>query len=190
MPGSGKLMITGQLGEIMRESAEAALSYVRAHAAELAPELPETWFAEHDLHLHVPAGAIPKDGPSAGITMATALVSLLTARRVRDDVAMTGEITLTGQVLPIGGLKEKALAAQRNGIAEVIAPKLNEADVEEIPAHLRADLDFVFVEQIREVLHEALEPGSRDGRAPASVRSKRPRRVATPERKAARRAAS
>ncbi len=188
MPGSGKLMITGQLGEIMRESAEAALSYVRAHADELAPELPENWFAEHDLHLHVPAGAIPKDGPSAGITMATALVSLVTARRVRDDVAMTGEITLTGQVLPIGGLKEKALAAQRNGIAEVIAPKLNEADVDEIPAHLRADLDFVFVEQIREVLDEALEPGSRDGRAPASMRRKRPRRVATPERKAARRA--
>jgi ATP-dependent Lon protease len=189
MPGSGKLTITGQLGEIMRESAEAALSYVRAHAAELAPEMPENWFAEHDLHLHVPAGAIPKDGPSAGITMATALVSLVTARRVRDDVAMTGEITLTGQVLPIGGLKEKALAAQRNGIAEVIAPKLNEADVEEIPAHLRADLDFVFVDQIREVLDEALEPGSRDGRAPTSVRRKRPRRMATPERKAARRAA-
>jgi ATP-dependent Lon protease len=188
MPGSGKLMITGQLGEIMRESAEAALSYVRAHAADLAPELPESWFADHDLHLHVPAGAIPKDGPSAGITMAAALVSLLTTRRVRDDVAMTGEITLTGQVLPIGGLKEKALAAQRNGIGEVIAPKLNEADVDEIPAHLRADLDFVFVEQIHEVLHEALEPGSSDGRAPASVRRKRPRRVATPERKAARRA--
>jgi ATP-dependent Lon protease len=188
MPGSGKLTITGQLGEIMRESAEAALSYVRAHAAELAPELLENWFAEHDLHVHVPAGAIPKDGPSAGITMATALVSLITARRVRDDVAMTGEITLTGQVLPIGGLKEKALAAQRNGIAEVIAPKLNEADVEEIPEHLRSDLDFVFVEEIREVLDEALEPGSRDGRAPVSVRRKRPRRVATPERKAARRA--
>jgi ATP-dependent Lon protease len=101
---------------------------------------------------------------------------------------MTGEITLTGQVLPIGGLKEKALAAQRNGIGEVIAPKLNEADVDEIPAHLRADLDFVFVEQIHEVLHEALEPGSSDGRAPASVRRKRPRRVAIPERKAARRA--
>ncbi|MDX6672781.1 MAG: ATP-dependent Lon protease, partial [Solirubrobacteraceae bacterium] len=159
MPGSGKLMITGQLGEIMRESAEAALSYVRAHAADLAPELPVSWFADHDLHLHVPAGAIPKDGPSAGITMAAALVSLLTTRPVRDDVAMTGEITLTGQVLPIGGLKEKALAAQRNGIGEVIAPKLNEADVDEIPAHLRGDLGFVFVEQIHEVLHEALEPG-------------------------------
>jgi ATP-dependent Lon protease len=188
MPGSGKLTITGQLGDVMRESAEAALSYVRAHAAELAPELPADWFAEHDIHVHVPAGAIPKDGPSAGITMATALVSLITGRCVRDDVAMTGEVTLTGQVLPIGGLKEKALAAQRSGIAEVIAPKLNEQDIDEIPEHLRADLDFVFVEQVREVLDEALENGSRDGRAPASVRRKRPRRVATPERKAARRA--
>ena len=98
----------------MRESAQAALSYVRAHARELVPELAEDWFAEHDLHIHVPAGAIPKDGPSAGVTMATALASLLTGRPVRADVAMTGEITLTGQVLPIGGLKEKALAAQRN----------------------------------------------------------------------------
>src|SRR5204862_1822866 len=142
MPGSGKLTITGQLGDIMRESAEAALSYVRAHAADVGPGLPEDWFAQHDIHLHVPAGAIPKDGPSAGITLATALVSLITARPVRDDVAMTGEITLTGQVLPIGGLKEKALAAQRNGIAEVIAPKLNEQDVDEIPEHLRADMDF------------------------------------------------
>ena len=120
--------------------------------------------------------------------MATALASLLTGRRVRDDVAMTGEMTLTGQVLPIGGLKEKALAAQRNGIAEVIAPKLNEQDVDEIPEHLRADMDFVFVEQIGEVLEEALERGSQDGRTPARVRRKRPRRVATPERKAARRA--
>jgi ATP-dependent Lon protease len=189
MPGSGKLTITGQLGDVMRESAEAALSYVRAHAVEVAPDLPANWFAEHDIHVHVPAGAIPKDGPSAGITMATALVSLITARRVRDDVAMTGEITLTGQVLPIGGLKEKALAAQRSGITEVIAPKLNEVDIDEIPAHLRQDLTFVFVDQIREVLDEALEPGARDGRAPPSVRRKRPRRVAAAERKAARRAA-
>jgi ATP-dependent Lon protease len=187
MPGSGKLTITGQLGDVMRESAEAALSYVRGHARDVAPELPENWFAAHDIHLHVPAGATPKDGPSAGITMATALVSLLSGRPVRADVAMTGEITLTGQVLPIGGLKEKALAAQRNGITTVIAPKLNEQDIDEIPEHLRADLDFVFVEEIREVLDVALEDSSRDGRAPAKMRRKRPPRVATPERKAARR---
>ena len=111
VPGKGKLLITGQIGDVMRESAEAALSYVRGHA-----DLPEDWFAKHDLHVHVPAGAIPKDGPSAGVTMATALMSLVTGRVVRDDLAMTGELTLTGQVLPIGGLKEKALAAQRAGI--------------------------------------------------------------------------
>ncbi len=167
MPGSGRLTLTGQLGDVMKESAQAALSYVRSRAEEVAPELPEDWFAEHDLHLHVPAGAIPKDGPSAGITMATALASLLTGRAVREEVAMTGEITLTGQVLPIGGLKEKALAAQRNGITTVIAPKLNEADADEIPEHLRKDLEFVFVSEIGAVLAAALEPDALfDGRAP------------------------
>jgi ATP-dependent Lon protease len=130
---------------------------VRSHLAELAAGLDDEWFAEHDIHIHVPAGATPKDGPSAGITMATALVSLITARAVRDDVAMTGEITLTGQVLPIGGLKEKALAAQRSGIHTVIAPALNERDIEDIPEHLRNDLEFVFVEEIGEVLAVALQ---------------------------------
>src|SRR5262245_7758227 len=163
-PGKGALTITGQLGDVMRESAQAALSYVRGHHAELAPGLGDDWFAEHDIHIHIPAGAIPKDGPSAGITMATALVSLITARPVRDDVAMTGEITLTGQVLPIGGLKEKALAAQRNGITTVIAPSLNQADVDEIPEHLRRDLNFVFVDQIDQVLEVALEAASSNGR--------------------------
>jgi ATP-dependent Lon protease len=163
--GDGKLQITGQLGDVMKESAHAALSYVRGHLPELAPGLPSDWFATHDIHIHVPAGAIPKDGPSAGITMATTLVSLLTGRHVRDDVAMTGEITLTGQVLPIGGLKDKALAAQRNGIATIIAPDLNEADIEEIPEHLRNKLDFHFVGQIDEVLEIALEPVN--GAAPA-----------------------
>ena len=143
----------------MKESAQAALSYVRGHAAELRRELDDDWFAEHDLHLHVPAGAIPKDGPSAGITMATALTSLLTGRPVRADVAMTGEITLTGQVLPIGGLKEKALAAQRAGIRDVIAPARNEQDVDEIPEHLRAEIAFTFVEEIGDVLAVALEGG-------------------------------
>jgi ATP-dependent Lon protease len=169
MPGKGNLTITGQLGDVMRESAQAALSYVRGHHHDLAPGLGDAWFADHDIHVHVPAGAIPKDGPSAGITMATALVSLITARPVRDDVAMTGEITLTGQVLPIGGLKEKALAAQRNGIGTVIAPALNEGDVDEIPEHLRARIAFVFVDQIDEVLEKALERPRSNGRARAAA---------------------
>ena len=155
-PGSGKLVITGQLGDVMRESAQAALSWVRAHVDAVAPELADDWFATHDIHVHVPAGAIPKDGPSAGITMATALSSLLSGRPVRDDVAMTGEITLTGQVLPIGGLKEKALAAQRLGIKRVLAPAQNAEDIEEIPEHLRAKLTFTFVDRIEEVLDQAL----------------------------------
>ena len=157
MPGRGGLTITGQLGDVMKESAQAALSYVRSNASELVPELPADWFAKHDVHIHVPAGAIPKDGPSAGVAMVTALASLLSGRLVRADVAMTGEITLTGQVLPIGGLKEKALAAQRNGIRSVIAPALNEQDIEEIPEHLRKDLEFVFVSEIEQVLDKALQ---------------------------------
>ncbi len=156
MPGKGGLTITGQLGEVMKESAQAALSYIRSNAAALFADLPEDWFAKHEVHIHVPAGAIPKDGPSAGIAMATALASLLSGRPVRSDVAMTGEITLTGLVLPIGGLKEKALAAQRNGIRCVIAPVLNAQDIDEIPAHLRKDLEFVFASTIDEVLDAAL----------------------------------
>jgi ATP-dependent Lon protease len=157
MPGKGNLTITGQLGDVMKESARAALSYVRSNAAELLPDLDEDWFAHHDIHIHVPAGAIPKDGPSAGVAMTTALASLLSGRPVRSDVAMTGEITLTGQVLPIGGLKEKALAAQRGGIKVVIAPARNEQDIDEIPEHLRKDLDFKFVSEIGEVLEVALQ---------------------------------
>jgi ATP-dependent Lon protease len=158
MPGSGKLTLTGQLGETMRESAQAALSYVRRHARSLAPDLPDDWFAKNDLHLHVPAGAVPKDGPSAGTAMATALMSLIVERPVRDDVAMTGEITLTGQVLPIGGLKEKSLAAQRAGIGRVIAPRRNEGDLEDVPEHLREGMEFVWVDEIGEVFAAALEP--------------------------------
>jgi len=157
MPGKGSLTITGQLGDVMKESARAALSYVRSNAAELLPDLDEDWFAHHDIHIHVPAGAIPKDGPSAGVAMTTALASLLSGRPVRSDVAMTGEITLTGQVLPIGGLKEKALAAQRGGIRVVVAPARNEQDIDEIPEHLRKDLDFKFVSEIAEVLEVALQ---------------------------------
>jgi ATP-dependent Lon protease len=157
MPGQGRLTITGQLGDVMQESAQAALSFIRSNASDVLPDLPADWFAHHDLHIHVPAGATPKDGPSAGVTMATALASLLSGRLVRADVAMTGEITLTGQVLPIGGLKEKALAAQRNKIRCVIAPALNAPDVEEIPEHLRRKLEFRFVSTVDEVLQTALQ---------------------------------
>jgi ATP-dependent Lon protease len=156
MPGSGKLTITGQLGDVMRESAQAALSWVRSHQQRLAPELPGDWFATHDVHVHVPAGAVPKDGPSAGVAMAVALASLVSGKPVSADVAMTGEVTLTGQVLPIGGLKEKALAAQRAGIKRVIVPERNEGDVDEIPEHERKGLEFVFVDSIEKALEGAL----------------------------------
>jgi ATP-dependent Lon protease len=162
-PGDGRLQITGQLGDVMKESASAALSYVKANARKWGASEPEEWLRSHDIHVHVPAGATPKDGPSAGVAITTALVSLVTGRPVRSDVAMTGEITLTGQVLPIGGLKEKALAAQRAGIKCVIAPKLNEPDLDELPEHLRRDIEFLFVSKIDRVFKEALEdpgPGS------------------------------
>jgi ATP-dependent Lon protease len=156
MPGNGKLTITGQLGDVMKESAQAALSYVRGHWADVAPKLGEDWFAEHDIHVHVPAGAVPKDGPSAGVAMTVALSSLVSGRPVRNDVAMTGEVTLTGQVLPIGGLKEKSLAAQRAGIKRVIVPERNAGDVAEIPEHELGGLDFVFVDEVSEALDVAL----------------------------------
>ena len=156
-PGEGRLQITGQLGDVMKESASAALSYVKANARKWGADKPEEWLRTHDIHVHVPSGAIPKDGPSAGTAIATALVSLVSGRPVRSDVAMTGEITLTGQVLPIGGLKEKALAAQRAGIKCVIAPKLNEPDLEDVPPHLRKSMEFKFVSKIDQVLKLALE---------------------------------
>jgi len=152
-PGEGKLQVTGQLGDVMRESAAAALSWVKANG-----KAPEEWFREHDIHVHVPAGAIPKDGPSAGITMATALMSLVSGRPVRADTAMTGEITLTGNVLPIGGLKEKALAAQRAEVKRVIAPKANQPDAEDFPPNLLKAMEFVWADGIDRVLREALEP--------------------------------
>ncbi len=156
IPGDGKLTITGQLGDVMRESAQAALTYVRGHVDELAPDLPDDWFATHDIHIHVPAGAVPKDGPSAGVAMVTALSSLVSGKPVSNDVAMTGEITLSGQVLPIGGVKEKALAAQRAGIKAVIVPDRNEADVEEIPAGEREKLEFNYAAEIGEALAIAM----------------------------------
>jgi ATP-dependent Lon protease len=179
-PGEGKLQITGQLGDVMKESAAAALSYVKGHVWRWDADIAEDWFRTHDMHVHVPAGAVPKDGPSAGITMATALVSLVTGRPVRSDVAMTGEITLTGQVLPIGGLKEKSLAAQRAGVTHVIAPKLNEADLDDFPKSLTDEVSFTFVDTVEQVLEHALAKPKR-----RSTRPSRPRAVA-PERAAAR----
>lgn len=164
MPGSGKLTITGQLGDVMRESAQAALSLLRGEAASFVPgdgagaADPGRWFAEHDIHLHVPAGAVPKDGPSAGVAMLTALTSLYSGRPVRNDVAMTGEITLSGQVLPVGGLKEKSLAAQRAGIRRVIAPDRNRGEIEEIPVEELGDLEFSYVSEAAAALEAALEP--------------------------------
>ncbi|MDX6580871.1 MAG: ATP-dependent Lon protease [Solirubrobacterales bacterium] len=157
MPGSGKLTITGQLGEVMRESAQAALSWVRGHAAQLNPELSEDWFAEHDIHVHVPAGAVPKDGPSAGVAMTTALTSLIRNRPVSAETAMTGEVTLTGQVLPVGGLKEKSLAALRAGIKRVIVPDRNEGEILEIPAHERSGLEFIYVDHVEKALAAAID---------------------------------
>lgn len=159
MPGKGQLTLTGQLGDVMKESAMAALSYVRSNAKELG--LPENVFEEQNIHIHVPAGAIPKDGPSAGVTMTTVLVSLASGRKVRSDVAMTGEITLRGRVMPIGGIKEKVLAAYRSGIHTIIMPKRNEPDLlEDLPKELREQMHFVFATDIRDVLNAALEPAT------------------------------
>jgi ATP-dependent Lon protease len=156
MKGKGVLTLTGHLGEVMKESAQAALTYARAHAQELG--IDAEIFESRDIHVHVPAGAIPKDGPSAGVTMATALIAALSGRKVHKDVAMTGEVTLRGQVLPIGGLKEKVLAAVRAGIQTIIIPRRNEKDLEEIPAHLRKKVRFVLARGMAEVLAAALEP--------------------------------
>ena len=160
MPGDGKLQLTGQLGDVMRESAQAAWSLVKSRAESLDIN-PEN-FRKNDLHIHIPAGAIPKDGPSAGITLFVALVSLLTGRRVSKDVAMTGEISLRGLVLPVGGIKEKVLAAKRAGIASVLLPDLNRRDMEEIPAAAREGIRFEFLKTVDEVLALALEPESSD----------------------------
>jgi len=154
MPGKGEIILTGQLGDVMKESARAAISYIRAHAEKYG--IPDEAFSSKDIHIHVPAGAIPKDGPSAGITMATAILSAFTGKPVRKDVAMTGEITLRGKVLPIGGLKEKALAAHRLGIKNIIIPKENERDEQELPKKILGDINFILAENISTVFDYAI----------------------------------
>jgi ATP-dependent Lon protease len=157
MKGRGNLTLTGQLGDVMKESAQAALSYVRSRARTLG--IKDDIFAKNDIHIHVPAGAIPKDGPSAGITMATAIASALMGKPVNKTVAMTGEVTLRGRVLPIGGLKEKALAAKRLGIKKVIIPKRNDKDLADIPKYIKKDMEFIFAETMDDVLKVALKDG-------------------------------
>lgn len=154
MKGKGNLSLTGSLGDVMKESAQAALSYARAHAEEFG--IPPDFFAENDFHIHIPEGAIPKDGPSAGVTIATALISILTNTKVKRDVAMTGEITLRGNVLPIGGVKEKVLAAQRAGVRRIILPAPNRKDLIDIPRKIKKEMEFIFVEEIKEVFASAL----------------------------------
>jgi ATP-dependent Lon protease len=159
--GKGRLQITGKLGDVMQESARAALSYIKSHADDLGVDVSE--LESSDLHIHVPAGAVPKDGPSAGVTMFTALVSLLSGRRVRSDTAMTGECTLRGRVLPVGGIKAKVLAAHRAGLSRVILPEKNRRDIDDVPEDTRADLEILFVNDMAEVLEHALDPSPEAG---------------------------
>ncbi len=159
MPGKGEVTLTGQLGEVMKESAQAGISYIRSISRK--HKVPDNFFEEHDIHIHIPEGAVPKDGPSAGITMATAMFSAITGRKVRADLAMTGEITLRGRVLPIGGLKEKLLAAKNAGIRTVLVPAENERDVRDISPEITKGLEILYVSQMEEVLKAALKPGTR-----------------------------
>jgi ATP-dependent Lon protease len=155
MPGKGGLVLTGQLGDVMKESARIALTYVKSHASEIGVD--EHALDDREVHVHVPAGAIPKDGPSAGITMVTAIASLLTGRPVKSTIGMTGEVTLQGRVLPIGGLKQKVLAAHAAGLTEVIVPERNEPDLDDVPADVRGQMQFHIVRSIDQVLNAALE---------------------------------
>ncbi|MEO6907646.1 MAG: S16 family serine protease, partial [Abditibacteriaceae bacterium] len=156
MPGKGGLTLTGQLGDVMKESARIALDYLRSHSEEVG--IPDTCDDDCNIHIHVPAGAIPKDGPSAGVAMTCALASLLTGRKARHDVSMTGEVTLTGRVLPIGGIKEKALAAYQAGITTIILPERNRADLREVPEEIRDAIHFEFVKDVKEAIEKVLLP--------------------------------
>jgi ATP-dependent Lon protease len=158
MPGKPGLTLTGQLGDVMKESAQIALSYVRGHSTDL--DIDPTRFEDRSFHVHVPAGAIPKDGPSAGVTMVTALTSLMTGRPVKHTVGMTGEVTLQGRVLPIGGLKQKVLAAHAAGLTDVVLPERNRGDLDDVPEEVREQMTFHFAMTIDEVLNAALEQGS------------------------------
>jgi len=159
-PGKDNLVLTGQLGDVMKESARAALTWARGHASEL--RIPEERLRDHEVHVHVPAGAVQKEGPSAGIAMAVSLISALGEHPVRADVAMTGEITLTGRVLPIGGLKEKVLGAYRAGIRHIILPAANEGDLEELPEQVREQVTFSLVQSLDEVVPETFRGVSRE----------------------------
>jgi ATP-dependent Lon protease len=179
MAGSGSLTLTGQLGDVMKESARAALSWLRNHAREYGVD--PDFFKNAEMHVHVPSGAIPKDGPSAGVTMTAAMASELTGRPVRGDVAMTGEITLSGRVLPVGGIKEKVLAARRVGINEVILPKANAKNInEDLTPELRQNLTVHLVSTVDEVLALALQPISSDARPPKSEPKQRTPLAARP----------
>jgi ATP-dependent Lon protease len=168
MPGKGNLVLTGQLGDVMKKSAQAALSYVRSHARNL--DVDESFLEKHDVHVHIPAGAIPKDGPSAGITLFIALSSLLKNRCVRPDVAVTGEITLRGAVLPVGGIKEKVLAAHRAGIKTVILPDRNQKDLVDVPEQARREMTIQFVKRVDEVLPMVLSDEAPPRRAEPAKR--------------------
>ncbi|MDQ1557278.1 MAG: ATP-dependent Lon protease, partial [Pyrinomonadaceae bacterium] len=174
MKGKGALVLTGQLGDVMKESAQAAYSYAKSRARELG--IPEDDFNLYDVHVHIPEGAIPKDGPSAGITLATAIVSVLAQRPIRKDVAMTGEITLRGNVLPVGGVKEKVLAARRARVTKILLPHLNQRDMDEVPKELFGEIQFIFVDNVQQVFREALK----DKVTPPASGSARPKPLTLP----------
>ena len=171
MPGGRGFQVTGSIGNVMQESARAAMSYVRSRTDEL--KINPEFFNTHDIHMHIPAGAQPKDGPSAGVAMATALVSLVSGRKVKPGLGMTGEISLRGQVLPIGGVKEKVLAAHRNELTTIILPKRNEQDVEDVPEEVRKAMKFVFAESVDEVINSALEKSPTKVPAKSSPKTKK-----------------